>query len=69
MDKLTKENAEHIKVLNEEMGEIKICIAEFKKDNAVEHAEMKTNISWIMKIDVATLLAIIGGAIALLLKR
>lgn len=37
---LETENAKHIAILNDEMGKIQGCIADFKQDNAVEHARI-----------------------------
>ena len=38
---------QHIKILNEEGGEIRDCISQFKTENAEFHGKMDTDIRWI----------------------
>ena len=35
-----RENARHIEIQNKEMGELRDCLKDFKRDNAVEHTKL-----------------------------
>jgi len=82
LENLTRENAAHIKIINNELGELsneqKILGKEhtglrqdfndFKQINASEHSEIKNDLSWLKKLQWLIVATSIGALIANLIR-